>query len=249
MIFIKDVSKHFEGKEVLKGLDLHIPRGETVVVMGRSGCGKSVLLKLITGLMKPDQGEIWFDGVELSQLKLKAFNQIRQRVGMLFQSAALFDSMTVAENVGFMLDRHTNQSRKKIQEIVAEKLELVDLAGTQDLKPAELSGGMRKRVGLARAIALEPEVILYDEPTTGLDPMTRIEIDHLIRDLHDKLQVTSVVVTHDMESAFFVGTHIAMIHEGKIVAIGTPDEIRRNNNPIVQNFIFPNDEHHTESGK
>jgi phospholipid/cholesterol/gamma-HCH transport system ATP-binding protein len=247
MIFIKDVSKRFEGKEVLKDIDLHIPRGETVVVMGRSGCGKSVLLKLITGLMKPDHGEIWFDGVEISKLKLEEFNQIRQRVGMLFQSAALFDSMTVEENVGFMLDRHTNQSRKKIQEIVEEKLELVDLSGTQHLKPAELSGGMRKRVGLARAIALDPEVILYDEPTTGLDPMTRIEIDRLIQDLHDKLQVTSVVVTHDMESAFFVGTHVAMIHDGKIVASGTPDEIRRNNNPIVQNFIFASNGQHTES--
>ena len=247
MIFIKDVSKHFEGKEVLKDIDLHIPRGETVVVMGRSGCGKSVLLKLITGLMKPDSGEIWFDGVEISKLKLKAFNQIRQRVGMLFQSAALFDSMTVEENVGFMLDRHTNQSRQKIREIVEEKLKLVDLRGIQHLKPAELSGGMRKRVGLARAIALDPEVILYDEPTTGLDPMTRIEIDQLIQDLHDKLQVTSVVVTHDMESAFFVGTHVAMIHDGKIVASGTPDEIRRTDNPIVRDFIFPSNRHRTES--
>ena len=153
MIRIKNVWKSFGDNEVLKGLDLHIPRGETLVVMGRSGCGKSVLLKLITGLMKPDKGEIWFDNIEISKLKLKDFNQIRRRIGMLFQSSALFDSMTVEENVGFMLGQHTKLSKREIQELVAEKLNLVDLDDTQHLKPAELSGGMRKRVGLARAIA------------------------------------------------------------------------------------------------
>lgn len=237
MISIKNVWKSFGDNEVLKGLDLHIPRGETLVVMGRSGCGKSVLLKLITGLMKPDKGEIWFDNIEISKLKLKDFNQIRQRIGMLFQSSALFDSMTVEENVGFMLGQHTKLSKREIQELVAEKLNLVDLDDTQHLKPAELSGGMRKRVGLARAIAFNPEVILYDEPTTGLDPITCAEINKLIRNLHQKLKVTSVVVTHDMDSAFFVATHIAMIHGGKIVFSGTPNEVGKTGHPILDEFI------------
>jgi phospholipid/cholesterol/gamma-HCH transport system ATP-binding protein len=237
MIEIKEIRKSFSDKEVLKGVNLHIPRGETLVIMGRSGCGKSVLLKLITGLMKPDHGEIWFDGTEISGLKLKALNEIRQRIGMLFQSAALFDSMTVEENVGFMLGQHTKLSKREIQEIVAEKLNLVDLDNTQHLKPAELSGGMRKRVGLARAIAFNPQVILYDEPTTGLDPITGAEINRLIRSLHRKLQVTSIVVTHDMDSAFFVGTRMAMIEGGQIIASGTPDEIRQMDNPVLHSFI------------
>ena len=237
MISIKNIWQSFGDNEVLKGLDLHIPRGETLVVMGRSGCGKSVLLKLITGLMKPDKGEIWFDNIEISKLKLKDFNQIRRRVGMLFQSSALFDSMTVEENVGFMLSQHTKLSKREIQELVAEKLNLVDLDDTQHLKPAELSGGMRKRVGLARAIAFNPEVILYDEPTTGLDPITCAEINKLIRNLHQKLKVTSVVVTHDMDSAFFVATHIAMIHDGRIVFNGTPNEVEKTGHPILHQFI------------
>jgi phospholipid/cholesterol/gamma-HCH transport system ATP-binding protein len=222
---------------VLAGVDLHIPRSETLVIMGRSGSGKSVLLKIITGLMKPDQGEVWINGEEISSLKLRALNHIRRKFGMLFQSAALFDSMTVAENVGFMLSQHTKLKKREIEEIVAEKLHLVDLDGTQKLKPAELSGGMRKRVGLARAIAFNPEVILYDEPTTGLDPIISLEINQLIRNLHAKLQVTSVVVTHDMESAFSVGTRMVMIHEGTVIASGTPDAIREMDNPIVQQFI------------
>ncbi|MBI1927351.1 ABC transporter ATP-binding protein [Candidatus Poribacteria bacterium] len=237
MIFIKNLWKSFDDKLVLAGVDLHIPRGETIVIMGRSGSGKSVLLKLITGLMKPDQGEIWINGEEISRLKLRALNHLRRKFGMLFQSAALFDSMTVAENVGFMLSQHTKLKKREIEEIVAEKLHLVDLDGTQKLKPAELSGGMRKRVGLARAIAFNPEVILYDEPTTGLDPITCLEINQLIRNLHAKLQVTSVVVTHDMESAFSVGTRMVMIHEGTVIASGTPDAIREMDNPIVQQFI------------
>jgi phospholipid/cholesterol/gamma-HCH transport system ATP-binding protein len=237
MIFIKNLWKRFEGKEVLKGLDLDIPRGETLVIMGRSGCGKSVLLKLITGLMKPDCGEIWIDGEEISKLKLKALNHIRQKFGMLFQSAALFDSMTVAENVGFMLSQHAKLNKREIEKIVTEKLRLVDLDGTQKLKPAELSGGMRKRVGLARAIAFNPEVILYDEPTTGLDPIMCLEINQLIRNLHRKLQVTSVVVTHDMASAFSVATRMAMLHDGRVIAQGVPEEIREMDNPILQEFI------------
>ena len=243
MIFVKNLWKSFDDKLVLAGVDLHIPRGETVVIMGRSGSGKSVLLKLITGLMQPDRGEIWINGEEISKLKLRALNHIRQKFGMLFQSAALFDSMTVEENVGFMLSQHTKLKKREIEEIVAEKLHLVDLDGTQNLKPAELSGGMRKRVGLARAIAFNPEVILYDEPTTGLDPITCLEINQLIRNLHAKLQVTSVVVTHDMASAFFVGTRMTMIHEGTVIASGTPDAIRETDNPVVQQFISGGSSH------
>ena len=238
MISIRNVTKNFGGKNVLNGLSLEIPRGETLVIMGQSGCGKSVLLKIITGLMSADSGEIWFDGTEISSLNGKKINNLRRKIGMLFQSAALFDSMTVAENVAFMLDQHTDLSKREMRKVVDEKLSLVDLEGVQDLRPAELSGGMRKRVGLARALAFDPEVILYDEPTTGLDPVTCTEINQLIKDLHERLQVTSVVVTHDMHSAFSVATRMAMIHEGKQVAYGRPDEIINIDDPILQQFIL-----------
>ena len=238
MISIKNVTKNFGGKNVLNGLNLEISRGETLVVMGQSGCGKSVLLKIITGLISADSGEIWFDGTEISKLKTKKMNILRRKIGMLFQSAALFDSMTVAENIAFMLDQHTDLSKQEMGKVVDEKLSLVDLEGVQDLRPAELSGGMRKRVGLARALAFEPEVIFYDEPTTGLDPVTCTEINQLIRDLHERLRVTSVVVTHDMHSAFSVATRMAMIHEGETIADGRPDEIINIDNPILQQFIL-----------
>ena len=238
MISVRNITKNFGGNNVLDGLNLEIPRGETLVIMGQSGSGKSVLLKIITGLMPADSGEIWFDGTEISRLGIKEVNLIRRKIGMLFQSAALFDSMTVAENVAFMLDQHTDLSKREMREIVNEKLSLVDLDGVQELRPAELSGGMRKRVGLARALAFNPEVILYDEPTTGLDPVTCTEINQLIRDLHEKLRVTSVVVTHDMHSAFSVGTRMAMIHEGKQIAYGTPDEIINIDHPILQQFVL-----------
>ena len=238
MISIRNVTKNFGGKNVLNELSLEIPRGETLVIMGRSGCGKSVLLKIITGLMSADSGEIWFDGMEISNLNRKKMNVLRRKVGMLFQSAALFDSMTVAENVAFMLDQHTDLDRREMHKIVDEKLSLVDLVDVQDLRPAELSGGMRKRVGLARALAFDPEVIFYDEPTTGLDPVTCTEINQLIGDLHERLQVTSVVVTHDMHSAFSVATRMAMIHEGRRIAYGSPNEIINIDDPILQQFIL-----------
>ena len=238
MISVRNITKSFGEKKVLNGLDLEIPRGETLVIMGRSGSGKSILLKIITGLIAADSGEIWFDGTEISKLNTKNMNVLRQKIGMLFQSAALFDSMTVAENVAFMLDQHTDYSQQEMRKVVDEKLELVDLEGVQELRPAELSGGMRKRVGLARALAFNPEVIFYDEPTTGLDPVTCTEINQLICDLHERLQVTSVVVTHDMHSAFSVATRMAMIHEGKQVAYGNPDEIINIDNPIVQQFVL-----------
>ena len=208
-----------------------------MVVMGQSGCGKSVLLKLIVGLMKPDDGEIWVDGKEITNLKEKDINEVRKNIGMLFQSSALFDSMNVFENVAFMLVQHTNLSKQEIREIVAEKLELVELPGIEGLKPAELSGGMRKRVGLARALAINPDVVLYDEPTTGLDPITAEEINILIKNLSTKLKITSIAVTHDMKSAFTIATRMSMMHDGKIIASGTPEEMKQIEEPIVQRFI------------
>lgn len=238
MISVKDVRKAFGDNKVLNGLDLEIPRGETLIIMGRSGCGKSVLLKVIAGLLAVDTGEVWIDGTEITTLKKKSLNQIRRKIGMLFQSAALFDSMSVAENIAFMLDQHTDLSEQDMRKIVDEKLKLVDLDGVQDLRPAQLSGGMRKRVGLARALAFNPEIILYDEPTTGLDPVTCTEINELIRDLNQQLKVTSIVVTHDMHSAFSVGTLMVMLHEGKQIAYGTPEEIINEDHPILQQFIL-----------
>ncbi|MBM3241338.1 ABC transporter ATP-binding protein [Candidatus Poribacteria bacterium] len=237
MIQIKDVWKSFADNHVLRGVNLEVQRGDTMVVMGRSGCGKSILLKLIVGLMKPDTGEIWVDGKEITKLKEKNINDIRKNIGMLFQSAALFDSMDVFENVAFMLLQHTHLSKQEIREIVAEKLELVELPGIEELKPAELSGGMRKRVGLARALAINPDIVLYDEPTTGLDPITAEEINILIKSLSAKLKITSIAVTHDMKSAFTIATRMAMMHQGKIIATGTPEEMKRIEEPIVRNFI------------
>ena len=237
MIEAKNVSKSFNGKLILDHLDLEVHKSETLVIIGRSGCGKSVFLKHIIGLMKPDIGEIHVDGVDVAALSNQQMNQLRMRFGMLFQAAALFDSLSVGENVGFSLIEHTHLSDKAISERVDEALELVGLKGIQDLRPSELSGGMKKRVALARAICMRPEILLYDEPTTGLDPITADAINDLIVDLHDKLKVTSVVVTHDMTSAYKIGTRIAMMYHGKIIQSGTPDEIRNSTSPVVRQFI------------
>lgn len=237
MLQIKDLSKRFEDLLVLDGLDLSVERGETMVIMGCSGCGKSVLLKLIIGLLKPDKGEIWIDGKEITRLTDKQVNEVRKKIGMVFQSSALFDSLTVGENVGFGLERHTSMSKSQIAKIVSEKLEMVGLGGIENLMPAELSGGMKKRVSLARAISMDPEIILYDEPTTGLDPLMAGEINLLIKKLHDTLKVTSIVVTHDMKSAFSVATRMAMLKDGKIIADGKPEELRISREPWVSRFI------------
>jgi phospholipid/cholesterol/gamma-HCH transport system ATP-binding protein len=237
MILIENLSKEFEGHHVLIGLNLFIEKGETLVVMGRSGSGKSVLLKLIIGLMPPDEGKIFIDGIEITKLSEKQMGEVRKRFGMVFQSAALFDSLNVAENVGFSLSRHTDMSREQIAQVVSEKLQLVGLGGTEELMPSELSGGMRKRVSLARAISMGPEIILYDEPTTGLDPVTAGEINSLIAELHGNLKVTSIVVTHDLKSAFKVATRMAMLYEGKMVAIDTPDEFRKSTEPEIMQFL------------
>lgn len=237
MIEIRDLHKRFGPLTVLDGIDLDIRKGECIVVLGRSGTGKSVLLKHIIGLMKPDSGTVAVDGQEVTQLKYNDLAELRKKFGMLFQGAALFDSMTVGENVGLALREHTKKTQAEIAAIVAEKLEMVGLSGAEAKKPSDLSGGMRKRVGLARAIAMEPEYILYDEPTTGLDPVTAQQINELIREMQQQLQVTSIVVTHDLASAYFVGDRLTLLHDGKIYFDGTPQEIQKSEDPVVRQFI------------
>jgi len=237
MIEIINLSKSFTSSKVLNNLNLIINSGERIVIIGRSGCGKSVLLKHIIGLMKPDMGQVIIDGNDVTRLEEYEMDKIRLSFGMLFQGAALFDSMTVGENVGFTLREHTDASVKDIQRKVADSLELVGLKGIEKLMPSELSGGMKKRVGLARAICNNPKIILYDEPTTGLDPIMADAINDLIIDLNNKLNVTSIAVTHDMVSAFKIADRIAMLYNGKIIAIGTPDEIKNTKDPIVKQFI------------
>jgi phospholipid/cholesterol/gamma-HCH transport system ATP-binding protein len=237
MIIIKDITKKFDDKLVLKGINLDIEKASTMVVMGASGSGKSVLLKLIVGLLKPDDGEIWIDDKNIIELSEKQMDAVRKNIGMVFQSGALFDSLTVGENIGFSLVRRTNMSKSEITKTVAEKLEMVGLGGIENMMPSDLSGGMRKRVSLARAISMDPQIVLYDEPTTGLDPLMADEINMLINKLHDELKVTSIVVTHDMKSAFTVSTKMAMLKNGEIAASGMPDEIRSNTDPWVVDFI------------
>ena len=232
-----DVHKRFGQKVVLQGVDLDVESGETCVVLGGSGSGKSVLLRHAVGLHRPDRGEVWVDGTEISGLEEEELLETRKKVGMLFQSGALFDSMTVRENVGFALDEHTDWDDDKILARVEETLGLVELSGVLDLMPADLSGGMKKRVALARAIALAPRAILYDEPTTGLDPITATTINQLIRSLQKKLGVTSIVVTHDIHSAFTVGDRIAFHHEGRIHFHGTTEEARATKVPLLRNFL------------
>ena len=237
VIEVVELRKSFGGNEVLKGINLTIYKGETVVVLGRSGCGKSVLLRHMIGLMKPDSGKIMVDGVDVTKLKHDDLYEMRKKFGMLFQGAALFDSMSVWENVGLGLMEHTNLSMDEIRKIVCRKLELVGLSQLDDLKPSELSGGMKKRVGLARAIAMDPPVILYDEPTTGLDPIMADVINELIRELQNSLDITSVAVTHDMKSACKIGDRLALLFDGRIVFEGTPDEIRSTEDELVKQFI------------
>ena len=236
MITIENLHKEFDGLKVLKGLNLEIRDGETLVIIGRSGCGKSVLLKNIIGILSPDQGEVIVDSQHVSKLKGKDLVKLRMKFGMLFQSAALFDSMTVEENVSLALREHTDQPEDEIRYRVQEKLRVVGLPGTEDKKPAELSGGMKKRVGLARALIMDPKFVLFDEPTTGLDPITARKIDDLIKETHDQLEITSVLVTHDMASAFHVGDRIAMLSDGEIVFDGTPDAFQNSTRDIVRQF-------------
>jgi len=237
MIQIRGLKKRLGNRNVLDGVDLDIATGKTVVIIGRSGTGKSVLLKHIIGLMKPDAGTISVDGTQLVGLKERELNEVRIRFGLLFQGGALFDSMTVGENVAVPLREHTRMSAAEIDARVTERLEWVGLSAVEQMKPASLSGGMRKRVGLARAIAMDPAYILYDEPTTGLDPIMSDVINQLIRSMQTRMGVTGIVVTHDMNSAYHVGDILAMLNEGKVVFTGTPDEARNTSDPMVRQFI------------
>jgi len=237
MIEIINIHKSFGDKHVLRGVNLTVQKGESVVVIGGSGSGKSVLLKHIIGLLMPDEGMVRVDSVDLASLSERELSETRKKFGMLFQSSALFDSMNVWENVGFGLKRHTEYTDARIKEIVAQKLKIVGLAGAEDIMPSELSGGMRKRVGLARAIAMEPEIILYDEPTTGLDPIMADAINELIIEMREKLRVTSIAITHDMKSAYKIADKIAMLYNGIIIDIGLPEEIKNSSNPVVKQFV------------
>jgi phospholipid/cholesterol/gamma-HCH transport system ATP-binding protein len=236
-IRLAGVRKSFDSLAVLQGVDLEVAGGKTITIIGGSGTGKSVLLRLIIGLIKPDAGRIWIDREEITPLPEERLLSIRRQVGMLFQGSALFDSLTVAENIAFPLREHTRMGEGEIRDRVREVLELVGLPGAEEKEPAELSGGMKKRVGLARAIALQPRIILYDEPTTGLDPSNIEKITELIMDLREKLGVTSVVVTHDMHSAFKVSDRIALLHQGRIAVAGTPAEIEHSDLKLVRDFI------------
>ena len=237
MVEASGLVKYFGEHKVLNGLSLKVETGETCVIIGRSGCGKSVLLKHIVGILKPDKGRVLVDGKEVAKLRTRELNALRLKTAMVFQGGALFDSMTVGENVGFGLIEHNHIAHKELLERIEESLHLVGLGGIGNLMPSELSGGMKKRVALARAICIRPEIILYDEPTTGVDPITADSINELIRNLHDKLKVTSLVVTHDMKSAYKIADRIAMMYLGKIIAEGTAQEIQNTTHPVVHQFI------------
>ena len=232
-----DVFKAYGSKQVLRGVNLKVYRGEVLVILGGSGTGKSVTLRHMLGLEAPDSGRIKVEDEDITDLPEEELYRVRMKFGMLFQSGALFDSMTVFENIAFPLREHTDMSEEEIGRAVSEKLELVNLPGSEHLMPVDLSGGMRKRVGLARSIVLDPKMILYDEPTTGLDPITAQTINSLIIDLQSKLNVTSVVVTHDIQSAFSVGDRVAFLHEGVFQWVGSMDAARDSDHPILRNFL------------
>lgn len=237
VISLRQLNITFGTHTVLDNIDLDVYKGETLAVLGPSGTGKSTVLRSMIGLLEPNGGQIFIQGEDVSGLDEDGWNRLRMKMGMVFQYSALFDFLTVGENVAFGLRQHTGKSNEEIQGIVTQMLDLVGLPGTQDLYPAELSGGMKKRVGLARAIAVNPEIVLYDEPTAGLDPIMSRNISRLIKKTQEQLHVTSVLVTHDMQSAFYAADRVAMLYEGHIVAIGTAEEMKNSTNPIVKAFI------------
>ncbi|HIJ56258.1 MAG TPA: ABC transporter ATP-binding protein [Deltaproteobacteria bacterium] len=237
MIRLSNICKSFNDQVVLDQLNLTVEPEKITVIIGQSGCGKSVLLKHMIALIRPDSGQVIVDGEDITSLDEKGLNQTRKKFGMLFQDAALFDSMTVGDNVAFPLREHTRLSEKDIEEVVFEKLKLVGLTESFHKMPSELSGGMRKRVGLARAIALDPKIILFDEPTTGLDPIMKDAIDGLIMKTQELTQATCVVISHDIDSAFKIANKLAMLSDGRIVESGTPEEFQASKNPVVVNFI------------
>lgn len=236
-IELREIWKRLGQKEVLRGVTLDVEKGESVVIIGRSGTGKSVILKHIVGLLRPDEGDVRVEGLSVPELAERELLELRERMGMLFQGGALFDSLDVGENVGLPLREHTPMPEPQVEIVVKEKLALVGLDGNQGMRPSSLSGGMKKRAALARALALNPKIMLYDEPTTGLDPITADLINHLIRRLQERLGITSIAVTHDMRSAYHIADRIAMLHEGRIHAMGTPAEIQATRDPIVRQFI------------
>ncbi|MBC8042888.1 MAG: ABC transporter ATP-binding protein [Rhizobacter sp.] len=246
MIEISHLKKSFGVKHVLQDVSLTVQTGETMAIIGRSGCGKSVMLKHIVGLLVPDAGAVKVDGQTISALSQTELYELRKKFGMLFQGAALFDSMTVGENVGLALRENLGMKPAEIKKIVAEKLAMVGLPETERMKPSELSGGMRKRVGLARALATNPTYVFYDEPTTGLDPIMSDAIDLLVVQLAKELKVTSVVITHDMQSVYKVAGRVAMMHEGRIYFLGTPEELRTATDPLIRNFVDRNSFQDTE---
>lgn len=237
MIEVKDLHKSFGAQKVLNGVSFRIEAGESVVIIGQSGCGKSVLLKHLIGLLRPDAGEVLIDETPITRLGERELLGVRRKFGMLFQSAALFDSLNVAENISFVLRREKQLSEREIRERVEEALEMVELPGIQQKKPSELSGGMRKRVGLARAIVYRPEIVLYDEPTTGLDPVVSDSIDQLIIRVRERIRITTVVVTHDTRSMRRVGQRVLMMVGGKIYAAGPPEEIFASKDPVIYRFV------------
>ena len=237
MIEARQLKKSFGPQRVLDGVDLRVEKGESVVIIGRSGGGKSILLKHLIGLLRPDEGDVIIDGESIAGMNERQLLKVRRKFGMLFQGAALFDSLTVAENVAFVFQREGKLTEPEISKKVDQALDMVDLGGTRDKKPAELSGGMRKRVGLARAIVYEPEIVLFDEPTTGLDPIVADSIDQLIVRVREQLEVTTVAVTHDMRSARRIGQRILMLYHGRIHFTGTPDEVFRSKDPLVYRFV------------
>ena len=238
MIAVRGLKKRIGSQEILRGVDISVAAGNTLVIIGRSGGGKSVLLKNLIGLMQPNEGEIWIDGQSIIGLSERRLAAIRRKVGILFQGGALFDSMTVEENIAFPLREAGLRDAELIQKKIAEMLEVIELEGQEKKLPVNLSGGMKKRVGLARAIINQPSCILYDEPTAGLDPVVSDSINRLIRRLQQRYRVTSVVVTHDMKSAFHVGDHIAYLHEGRIYFHGTPEQLQASPDPIIQDFLI-----------
>ncbi len=237
MIEIINLEKSFNSKKVLDGINLEIEKGKITVIIGRSGEGKSVLIKHIIGLLRPDAGKIILDGKEITSMKEREFNEIRKRFGMLFQGAALFDSMTVAGNVGFPLVEHTDLRDADILKIVKDKLRRVGLVDVEDVMPADLSGGMKKRVGLARAIVMDPEIVLFDEPTAGLDPIMSDSISDLVLETQRALQTTYIVITHDITLTYKIADKIAMLHEGRIIEQGSVEEMKANPNPILRQFL------------
>ena len=234
---LENISKSFGTKHVLRGVNLEIMRGEIIYIIGKSGSGKSVTLKNITGLLKPDAGRVIIDGLDVHSLDDNALNGLRRKMGVLFQMAALFDSMSVFENVAFAPRRFTRMTEAEIQKLVLEKLEIVGLRGVEHLNPSALSGGMQKRVGLARAIALDPEIVLYDEPTTGVDPILGAAVDDLIKSLNAKIGVTSIVISHDIASVFRTAQRVAMLYDGVFRLIGTPDDFKKSDDPVIRQFV------------